>query len=73
MTKSIENQIVALKQARAAAQTTGRARSPGRAAAPQRKQITVLFADVSGFTALSETLDAEDIAAVLIKGIPNGQ
>lgn len=28
----------------------------------QRKQLTVLFADVSGFTALSETMDAEDVA-----------
>jgi class 3 adenylate cyclase len=28
----------------------------------QRKQITVLFADISGFTAMSETLDAEDVA-----------
>lgn len=27
----------------------------------QRKQATVLFADVSGFTALSETMDAEDV------------
>lgn len=29
--------------------------------ADQRKHVTVLFADVSGFTALSETLDAEDV------------
>ncbi|MBP8002068.1 MAG: tetratricopeptide repeat protein [Chloroflexi bacterium] len=29
--------------------------------ADRRKHITVLFADVSGFTALSETLDAEDM------------
>ncbi|MCP4544086.1 MAG: tetratricopeptide repeat protein [Chloroflexi bacterium] len=28
----------------------------------QRKQVTVLFADVSGFTALSETLDAEEVS-----------
>lgn len=28
----------------------------------QRKQVTVLFADVSGFTALSETMDAEEIS-----------
>jgi class 3 adenylate cyclase len=28
----------------------------------QRKQITVLFADVSGFTAMSETMDAEDVS-----------
>jgi class 3 adenylate cyclase/predicted ATPase len=31
-------------------------------AAPQRKQITVLFADVRGFTAMSETMDAEDVS-----------
>jgi predicted ATPase/class 3 adenylate cyclase len=30
---------------------------------PQRKLVTVLIADLSGFTALSETQDAEDIAA----------
>ena len=28
----------------------------------RRKQVTVLFADVSGFTALSEHMDAEDVA-----------
>ncbi len=27
----------------------------------QRKQVTVLFTDVSGFTAMSETMDAEDV------------
>ena len=27
----------------------------------QRKQVTILFADVSGFTAMSETMDAEDV------------
>lgn len=27
----------------------------------QRKQVTVLFADLSGFTAISETLDAEEV------------
>lgn len=31
----------------------------------QRKQVTVLFADVSGFTALSETLDAEEVTATM--------
>src|SRR5262245_2502661 len=31
----------------------------------QRKQVTVLFADVSGFTALSESRDAEDIASII--------
>jgi ABC-type oligopeptide transport system substrate-binding subunit/class 3 adenylate cyclase len=31
----------------------------------QRKQVTVLFADVSGFTAMSETLDAEEVSDVM--------
>ncbi len=31
----------------------------------KRKQVTVLFADVSGFTALSETLDPEEITELL--------
>ncbi|MGD2147920.1 MAG: adenylate/guanylate cyclase domain-containing protein, partial [Anaerolineae bacterium] len=31
----------------------------------QRKQATVLVADVSGFTAMSETLDAEEVAAMM--------
>ncbi|PYX30626.1 MAG: hypothetical protein DMG80_11820, partial [Acidobacteria bacterium] len=28
----------------------------------ERRQVTVIFADVSGFTALSETLDPEELA-----------
>ncbi len=31
----------------------------------QRKLVTVLFADVSGFTAMSETMDPEDMTAVM--------
>jgi class 3 adenylate cyclase/tetratricopeptide (TPR) repeat protein len=31
----------------------------------ERKQVTVLFADVSGFTALSERLDPEDVHAIM--------
>jgi predicted ATPase/class 3 adenylate cyclase len=32
-----------------------------RPAGDQRKLVTILFADVSGFTAMSETMDAEDV------------
>ncbi|MEO0156524.1 MAG: adenylate/guanylate cyclase domain-containing protein, partial [candidate division WOR-3 bacterium] len=31
----------------------------------ERRYITVLFADLSGFTALSETMDAEEIANII--------
>lgn len=31
----------------------------------QRKQITVLFADVSGFTAMSETMDPEEVSETM--------
>jgi class 3 adenylate cyclase/tetratricopeptide (TPR) repeat protein len=31
----------------------------------QRKHVTILFADVSGFTAMSETLDAEDVTDLM--------
>ena len=31
----------------------------------QRREVTVLFADVSGFTALSETLDPEDVRQIM--------
>lgn len=34
-------------------------------ASQQRKQVTVLFADVSGFTAMSETLDAEVVTETM--------
>ncbi len=35
--------------------------SPAPATEAERKQITVMFADLSGFTTLSETADAEDV------------
>ena len=31
----------------------------------QRKQVTVLFGDVKGFTAMSEKMDPEDVAEVI--------
>ena len=42
--------------------------APANAASPprdERRQVAVLFADVSGFTAMSEQLDAEDVHAVM--------
>nr|MBP8950470.1 AAA family ATPase [Promineifilum sp.] len=32
---------------------------------PQRKQVTILLADLSGFTAMAETMDAEEVARVM--------
>jgi len=42
-------------------------RSTGRAALPrgERKVVTVLFADVSGFTAMSEKLDPEEVTLIM--------
>ena len=39
--------------------------SPLPPAEQQRKQITILFADISGFTAMSEKMDAEDVAEIM--------
>ena len=39
---------------------TSRMRSTG-----ERKQVTVVFTDVSGFTAMSERLDPEDVHAIM--------
>ena len=38
---------------------------PAQPQSQQRKQATVLFADVSGFTTLSETMDVEDVAGII--------
>ncbi len=44
-------------------------RLDGKSASPtiaqQRKQVTILFADVSGFTAMSETMDHEEVSTVI--------
>ena len=38
---------------------------PAKPTEQQRKQVTVLFADISGFTAMSERMDAEDVTEVM--------
>ena len=40
-----------------------RPRAPGAAREADRRQVTVLFADLTGFTALSERLDPEEVRA----------
>jgi class 3 adenylate cyclase len=55
---AVVNASLAAIRAQIAALTTPRPEQ-------QRKLVTILFADVSGFTALSETLDAEDVTTVM--------
>lgn len=38
---------------------------PAQADQEQRKQVTILFADISGFTAMSETMDAEEVTEIM--------
>ena len=54
----VEAALWPLREALAALEQSQRAEQ-------QRKQVTVLFADVSGFTAMAEKMDAEDVAAVM--------
>src|SRR5687768_1401143 len=42
-----------------------RAEAQNRTLNEQRKLMTILFADVSGFTAISETIDAEEMQDIL--------
>ncbi|MEW5718106.1 MAG: adenylate/guanylate cyclase domain-containing protein, partial [Chloroflexota bacterium] len=53
---AVDVAVTALREKLAAAQT----QEPER-----RKQVTILFADIVGFTALSESLDAEDVTALM--------
>ncbi|HNQ77924.1 MAG TPA: adenylate/guanylate cyclase domain-containing protein [Acidobacteriota bacterium] len=42
-----------------------KALDPAQADQEQRKQVTILFADISGFTSMSETMDAEDVTEIM--------
>ncbi len=55
----IEPAITALREKLAALENSRPA------AAQSRKQATILFADISGFTAMSETRDAEDVTEMM--------
>ncbi|MBN1966889.1 MAG: AAA family ATPase, partial [Anaerolineae bacterium] len=55
----VEATLAALREKLAALEA--RAAPP----AQQRKQITILFADVSGFTAMAEAMDAEDVTDLM--------
>ncbi len=46
-------------------QTSARLPSKGKKVASERRHITALFADVSGYTALAERLDPEDIKDIM--------
>ncbi len=50
---ALRAQLAALDQAKAGA------------ASEERKVVTIVFADIAGFTALSETMDAEDVRALM--------
>jgi class 3 adenylate cyclase/tetratricopeptide (TPR) repeat protein len=52
----VDASLAALREKLAGLEAESRTARP-----EQRKQVTVLFADVSGFTALSETIDAEEV------------
>jgi class 3 adenylate cyclase/tetratricopeptide (TPR) repeat protein len=58
----VETAVAPLRQKLAALAAPPQAAPAGE---QQRKQVTVLFADVSGFTAMSETLDAEEVTATM--------
>ncbi|MBI5031035.1 MAG: tetratricopeptide repeat protein [Chloroflexi bacterium] len=55
---AVDVALAALRQKLAAMQTPDQP-------AEQRKQVTVLFADIVGFTAMSNSLDAEDVTALM--------
>ena len=61
-TESLEIALSSLREKIAALQE---ARSPEGDDRQQRKQVTVLFADVSNFTAMAEMMDPEEVSGVI--------
>jgi class 3 adenylate cyclase/tetratricopeptide (TPR) repeat protein len=62
---AVVNAALAPMREKLAALTAAAAPPPAPRETQQRKQVTVLFADVSGFTAMSETLDPEEVSATM--------
>lgn len=58
----VETSLVALRQQLA---ELGRAETLPLALKGERKQVTVMFADISGFTAMSEKLDPEEVRSMI--------
>ncbi|MEY2531533.1 MAG: hypothetical protein QOI96_1618, partial [Verrucomicrobiota bacterium] len=57
----VDSALVALREQLAKIEAAG----PEGAADDERKIVTVLFVDVSGFTALAEKLDPEDVRVLI--------
>jgi class 3 adenylate cyclase len=58
----VETSLAALRQQLASIDRRELSPSPHRA---ERKQVTVMFADISGFTAMSEKLDPEEVRSMI--------
>src|SRR4051794_28924840 len=63
--KRLLRAIAALRAASSAAEPASGSRAPPAGPDGERRQVTVLFADLTGYTALSRELDAEEVHALL--------
>ncbi len=57
----VDAALAPLREKLASMKSSSQAVSPNVVENQQRRLLTILFADLSGFTAMSETLDAEDV------------
>ena len=64
MTRAPANDLLAQLQSYIPSHLADKIRATGHIQG-ERRQVTVIFADVSGFTALSETLDPEEVASFM--------